>query len=381
MAVHTRSFSRRFLLSAILAAGALPSTARAEPSPAERAIAERLFDQAKEQLRDNRVSAACASFAESQRLDPSTGTLLNLAACHEQEGKLASAWVELREAMSRVRRENRPERLRFAADRLAAIEPRLAYLTLVVPEGPRGPASTIRLDGRDLGPAAWGVPIPVDEGPHEATVQAAGVNVWRATVQVRNGEQKTIAFPAHVGAKGISVRDQGPPAPDDGANRSAAAGLATPALATPALAAPALAAPAPPLPLVAAPAEGVAGTGLSEAHGRKTIAVVAGGLGLAALVVGTYAGVHAATLWRERNQACRNDACSREGLDLGDRASTSATVATWSLAGGGALLATGALLWFWPAKASEELGRPLARSHFSATPLPKGASLQMGGVF
>ncbi|HEY8925253.1 MAG TPA: hypothetical protein VIU64_12785, partial [Polyangia bacterium] len=59
---------------AVLAAG--PARG-AEPTTGERAIAESLYDRARRQMDEGQVTAACESFAESQRLDPGTGTLLN----------------------------------------------------------------------------------------------------------------------------------------------------------------------------------------------------------------------------------------------------------------------------------------------------------------
>lgn len=312
---------RAAVFAALVATGTRPAPARAEPSTSDRAIAERLFEQAKEQLRANRVNAACESFAESQRLDPGSGTLLNLAACHEQEGKLASAWVEFREALPAIRRENRPDRLSFALDHLALIEPKLAYLTLMVPEMPGGPAPTIRLDGRALGPAAWSVPIPVDEGWHEAAAQAPGGGPWRATIRIHNGEHRVLTLPAQVAADGVAVRDEGaPPAP---------------------------------LPLVAAspsvgPHKEVAATPPSRS--RVIAAAVVGSAALVSLGVGTYAAVHAARLWHDRNQACQADRCTADGLSLGERATTSATVATWTLAGGAVAAAVAAGLWLWPSE-------------------------------
>ncbi|HEY8925583.1 MAG TPA: hypothetical protein VIU64_14450, partial [Polyangia bacterium] len=88
----------------------------------------------------------------------------------------------------------------------------------------------------------------------------------------------------------------------------------------------------------------------SPSRARLAVAAVLGGAGLVSLGVGTYAAVHAARLWRDRNQACQGDRCTTEGLRLGDRASTSATVATWTLGGGALAAAVAAGLWLWPSR-------------------------------
>src|SRR5258705_3259626 len=60
---------------------------------ADLAGAEALFRQGRQLLSEGKTAAACEKFAASQRMDPSSGTLLNLADCHAGEGKTASAWA------------------------------------------------------------------------------------------------------------------------------------------------------------------------------------------------------------------------------------------------------------------------------------------------
>jgi len=96
---------------------------------------------------------------------------------------------------------------------------------------------------------------------------------------------------------------------------------------------------------------------------------VAGGAGVLALGVGAYAGWKARDLWRQRNQECPMDACTKEGVESGSRAQSAATVATWTVVGGVVALGAAALLLLWPdasepaAKMSHAEARDRALAH------------------
>ena len=177
--------------------------------------------------------------------------------------------------------------MRYALDHLAAIEPRLAYLTVSVAARPQGETPRITLDGRALGPAAWGVAIPVDAGRHEALAEGRR---WRATIDIRDGEHRQIEVPARLEADTAS--GAAPRSARRGSPRASVEGPADKSL-------------------LAARAANPEPAGRNRR--ARVVELALGGAGLAAVGVGTYFGWRASDLWSQRNRACPMEACTNRG--------------------------------------------------------------------
>lgn len=182
---------------ALVACSALfPATASADVSAADRQAATALFKEGKALLDKGTVGEACRKFEASQRLDPAAGTLLNLAVCHEKEGRTASAWYEFTDALAAARRDNRPERAKLAEEHIAKLEPQLLRLTIDVPKANEVPELEVRRDGAALGRGGWGIATPIDPGEHKIEAKAKGRLAFSQTVQLTPGEApKTVTIP------------------------------------------------------------------------------------------------------------------------------------------------------------------------------------------
>lgn len=181
---HT--FAGRFLrigtlaIMVALADFANPLAALAQSSTAP--VAELLFQEAHRELAAGRVHEACLKFAESQRLDPAVGTVLNLAMCHEREGLLASAWAEYSLVITLAARKGQKAREGYAREKCRTLEPRLNRL--VISRSAAKPDEVISLDGAQLGPSSLSAGIPLDPGVHRIEVTGPSRRAWTRDVSI-----------------------------------------------------------------------------------------------------------------------------------------------------------------------------------------------------
>src|SRR5580692_9399649 len=107
--------------------------AKAQSAGSDKVTAEALFEDARKLVADRRYAEACPKFADSQRLDPSASTLLNLASCWEKAGRTATAWATYKEAASAANAAGRKDYVTAAERHAEALAPTLSRLTVNVP--------------------------------------------------------------------------------------------------------------------------------------------------------------------------------------------------------------------------------------------------------
>jgi hypothetical protein len=305
------------------------SAARAQDASS----AQALFDDGRRLMAKGKYAEACPKLAASQKIDPGAGTLLNLATCYERAGKLASAWVTFKEAASAALASGHADWAAAARERADAIEPKLVRLSIVVPPDAHVTDIVVLRDGRPLQRAEWGTPVPVDAGAHTLEAKASNRAPWSSTITVTDG----------AGTQSVTV----PILPED----------ATRAESRPTL-----------------PAhEGDAKRGATQ----RVVGLVAAGAGAAAVGAGAVLGFMARATHDDALTHCNSGlACDAEGVRLGDRASSQATASTIAFLAGGALIATGAVLYFVAPSA-----HPMSRAWLAPVPIDHGAGASVGGVF
>ncbi|MCC6648601.1 MAG: hypothetical protein IT374_23910 [Polyangiaceae bacterium] len=287
---------RAVAATSLLLSLALPALAQRS----NKVAAEALFEEGRKLMAAKRPGEACPKFAESNRLDPAAGTLLNLGACYEAAGKLASAWSTYKEAGSLAQTTGRTELVATAKKRADKLDARLIRLRV---EAAEQADLVVKRDGAEVARAELGVPIPVDPGDHVVTAAAPGKRPFTATVQAKD-EGSTLSVK-------VPVLEADP----------AAIAPPAPATSAPPAAPPASSAAAPPPP---PPAEAGGGT-------QRTIGWVAGGVGVVGLAAGTLFALSARSKYSSSKDLCRPDdpnRCTQAGVDARDAARSRGNVAT-----------------------------------------------------
>jgi hypothetical protein len=216
-----------------------------------------------------------------------------------------------------------------ARERAQALEPTLSRLTIDVPPEARVSGLQVRRDGVEVGSAIWGTPIPTDPGDHAIEAAAPAKKTWSTTIKVgATSDQAHVAIP--------TLTDE--PAPS-GAVASPVPGAVQASPATP----PPPSEPPPPPP--------------SDGSTQRTIGLVAGGVGIAGIAVGSIFGVMAMGSESSSKNLCPTSACTSAAAVSDDsNAKSQATVSTVAMIAGGVVLATGAVLFFTAPKAKSATG-------------------------
>jgi serine/threonine-protein kinase len=299
---------------------AIATSAQAQSADNRKVTAEALFETGRQLVAARKYAEACPKFADSQRLDPSTATLLNLANCWENIGRTATAWATYREAQSAAHVAGRQDYLAAAERHANALAPRLARITIHVPEAADG--IQVQRDGVVVERAEWGLAIPVDTGAHAIAATAPGRKAWASTVDIaQDGTALTVTVPA------LELLPFEP---------SPLASTATPSAASAQI--PAL------VPGTAEPAEN-----RSSGSSQRVIAWVVGGVGVVGLGISAGVAVVAKNKYNDSLSSCLStdhDLCNAQGLQQRGDARTAGDVATVALGLGAAALAAGGVLWF-----------------------------------
>ncbi|WP_437316995.1 hypothetical protein [Sorangium sp. So ce385] len=303
----------------------VPASARAQPAdPRTMAAAQSLFEQAVVEMDRKDYASACPKLEQTtQMLPEALGAKETLARCYEAQGRLASAWAQYGLVEALASRAGQTQRAAAAGKRAAALKPRLATLTVELPDAVRRlPGISIASDGLALGAAVWGTALAVDRGEHVIEAKAPGHRPWSSKVVVgEDGAHARVEVP-------MLEAEEAAPAPVSSAP--------APVSSAPA---PVSSAPAP-APVRSAPPP--AARPWQRPVGFA--AVITGAVGLGATGVLAALAVEKKNASNEEGHCDARNTCDEIGLDLRAQAMALGNGATAALVVGSVLAAGGVVL-------------------------------------
>ncbi len=335
---YTMQTRQRFFSRAVGALTALALTSTCGLASADDAsAAQALYERALELIQAKNYDEACPKLKEVTRLVPEgLGAKLTLAECYESQGKLASAWTQYTVVESMAARTGQADRQKAAGEKAAALRPRLAMLTIKVPEEVKQlPELTVERDGEAIGAAQFGEAIPIDAGKHKVQARARGKKAWETEPTIpADGAALSVDVPMledDPNAKSTEIPGQAT-APDPGPTWLFPVGFAV------------------------------------------------GGTGVAALIVGGVLGGLAISKDGEGDDACAGGLCTPEANDAHLQAGTFADASTGLLVAGGVLAAGGVLMVIFAPHDDTEATPPPANA-VSVRVQPYGLGAAVTGTF
>jgi hypothetical protein len=288
------------LALAVVAMGLVP-----RPAHAQSAQAEALFQDGKRLMAKGETAKACEKFEASDRVEPASGTEINLARCRETSGQLASAWAAYLKTAATAKHDGNTRREAEARKQAAALEPRLIYLTIVVPDESRVDGLGITRNGIAVDQALWNQRVPVDPDEYTISGEASGYRPWSTSVLVKT-KSKKVEVPALEKRPEVRRAEPRRTAPDDAGEPE-----------------------------------------VSRWTDRRKLSLALVAVGVAAAGAGIGLGLHASSLERQSDDLCDHLTChSADAVALNQSARRYALAANVGFVAGGAAVVGAAVLWW-----------------------------------
>ena len=327
------------LSACVVGIGAAPIWAQ-ERDPG---AATQVFSRGRDAMNAEDYEQACALFEESNRLDPQVGTLLNLAVCQEHRGKLGRALEAWRRAID-LADATGDNRLDYARTHHASLAPRVPRLTVSLSPDAQ-PGCTVTRDGIELGRPSLGLAFAVDPGEHEVVVSAEGRAERRFSVQLKEGESRTVIV-----APGRPEVPPSPEPPEAAKPKSAAASEST----------------------GASPLEQPS---RRETETDNTLAYASLAAGIVGAAVAGYTGVRMLQHQSTVDNHCSDKRCDAEGMNAAESGRSLSTINTAAFAVSVVGFGIGGYLLLSTEPVDQGQGKSALSRH------PCNASLLVGGVF
>lgn len=310
-------FARGASLCAALALPAVGTIAHAAPETPAQTSGRVLFDEGMTLFNSGRLSEACPKFEASFRQYPGIGTRGKLAECYEKLGRLATAYRTYRETYQLAMKSGDAVRAQIASERAAAIEPRLGRY-VIVPNGNDPPNLTVSRGHIPIERSTWSTPQFVDAGTILFEFSAPDHVTQLRRVTISDGQAVEVRVPRLAPANGNVTAP--PPEEPEEEDKSETA------------------------PFTAPPYEPE-----RTSSWQKPTGLIVAGVGVAGLAASGIFGVLAKTKYDDAfdGGGCEvtSRRCNAEGQRSVEDARSTATMSTVFAIAGGALAATGIVLY------------------------------------
>lgn len=327
------------VLSATWVLATTPAAAQAPPGGGDRESERtQLYKEAVDLANAGRWADAAEKLRAVLAIRSSPKVRFTFAQAEEHVGKLATAYDAYAQALADAEAARENDVADTAGGALHSLAARVPIVRVKV-TGVGASAATATIDDHA---AKVGDLLRVDPGEHVVAVTAPGARPEQSKITIAEGQR--IEVPVQLVAEGFQEAPAATPAPASAETESEPES-----------------APEPETP--------------SRPFPWRTVGLVAAGVGVVGLGVGTYFGVDAISKNNTSNQTgCTNNVCTQGAYSTREDAKSSATVSTIAFVAGGVLAAAGITLWLVAPKGD-------AATQVTPVALTGGGGIALTGVW